>query len=753
MRFILTTAVSIVVSGWVVVFSLVAQDVSEEAAVALSSIELIDPELVPRPTLLAIRTSGPIIIDGVLNEVMWAGVEPAQNFIQATPNTGAPATERTEVRILYDDEALYIGAMLYDREPDKIIAQQMAQDFYSPNEDILGISIDTFLDHRNAYYLMINANGAVRDGQAYDNSRASNVEWEGIMSIEASIHHEGWSVEISIPFKTLRFDPSRPVQEWGLNLLRRIRRKNEDSYWAPLARRTRVHRMDQAGKLIGLPKLSASRNVTIKPYVLGENLGGSLTDVDLRGSGSDGGIDIKWGVTPGLTADLTWRTDFAQVDADQEQVNLTRFPVFFPEKREFFIENSGTYQFGDISERNYRLGASPRDFTLFHSRRIGLSSGRPISIVAGGRLTGRTAGFEVGVLNMQTKGTNIGDTENFTVARVRRTILDAIDVGGIFVNRQGTALSSSDATGDDGVSYNRSWGIDANARLLGNLVLHSYLAETYEPGVSRNNRAARISAAWRDTMWNTSILYRLIGSQFNPEVGFVRRRGVSHYYGTLGAHPRTGLPTINEVNPYLEFERYTGPSGIIETQNLVAVLAISFLDGGALTIHRSNRYERLGKDFSLLDGLIPSGVYDFSEASIAYVSSAARKLSGELRMSGGGYFQGKRRSIGGSVVWRPNAHFGLDLGFDHNILDLQEVPLTVEVLSGRIDYALSTKWLTGAWVQYNNATEEVITNIRMNFIHSPLSDFFAVFSERRSNRGQVVLDRRFTVKVTKLLAF
>ena len=373
--------------------------------------------------------------------------------------------------------------------------------------------------------------------------------------------------------------------------------------------------------------------------------------------------------------------------------------------------------------------------------------------MAGGRITGRTGGFEVGVLNMQTRGSGISETENFTVARVRRMIFKAIDLGAIFVNRQGADLSGLHDTGDDKPGYNRSWGIDANARLFSNLVLHSYLAETDDPGVSRNNRATKISAAWRDAIWNTSVLYRSIGSEFNPEMGFIRRRGVSHYYGTLGAHPRTGLAAVNEVNPYLEFERYTGPGGTIETQNLVMAVAISFLDGSSLTINRSKRYERLENDFLVSDGLVKPGEYECVEGSIEYISNAARKLSGEVRMSGGGYFQGERRSIGGSMVWRPSAHLGFDLGADYNILDLAGAPLTVKVLSGRVDYAFSTKWLSGAWVQYNNATQEVITNVRLNFIHSPLSDFFAVFSERRSTRDRVVLDRRFTVKVTKLLAF
>ena len=252
------------------------------------------------------------------------------------------------------------------------------------------------------------------------------------------------------------------------------------------------------------------------------------------------------------------------MEADQEQVNLDRFPLFFPEKREFFIENSGTYAFGDLQERNYRLGASPRDFTLFNSRRIGLDGGRPVPIVAGARVTGRAAGFEVGALNMQTEETEALAPENFTVARVRRTFRDGLDVGGMFINRQATSGPST---------FNRSWGVDANLRLLGNLVVHSYYAEVddsrydtppEDPGSETpvgDRRATRLSAGWRDAILNTSVLYRRIGDRFDPEVGFVRRRGVEHFYGTVGVHPQPGIAHLNEVNPYVEVEQFLDLGG------------------------------------------------------------------------------------------------------------------------------------------------------------------------------------------------
>jgi len=695
-------------------------------------------------SVAAVRVTVAPTLDGRLDDQVWTEAVATSEFRQREPIEGAPASERTEVRILYDDRTLYIGAMLHDREPEGIVARRMEQDFLSLDEDIFGFSLDTFLDRRNAYYFMINANSAVRDGQAYDNSRTSNVEWEGIMEVKSSVHEEGWSVEIAIPFSTLRFDPTRGEQDWGINFLRRVRRKGEDSYWAPIARRTRLHKMDEAGTLVGVPPQAGGRNITVKPFALGANVSGQEAPASELGRSGDGGIDVKWGVTPRLTADLSWRTDFSQVEADQEQVNLTRFSLFFPEKREFFVENSGTYQFGDLAERNYRLGASPRDFTLFHSRRIGLDGGVPVPIVAGARVTGRAAGMEVGLLNMQTEETSGLAPENFSVTRLRRTLLGVLDVGGIFINRQATSGPED---------YNRSWGVDANLRVGPSLKFHSYLAQTRERGLTGDNRAARVSVAWRDAFWNTSALFRTIGDSFRPGVGFVRRTAVRNYYATVGVHPRSGYEGINEISPYIEVERFTDLNGTLETEAISGAVVVAFLDGGRLTLQGSDRFELLTRDFNLSGGVVPAGSYDFREGSIRYAASAARTVSGQVRLSGGEYFQGDRRSVGGSLVLRPNAHFAIDLGVDHNVVDLTGESFTVDVLSGRVDYLYSTKFVVGAWVQFNEATDEMITNLRLNFIHSPLSDLFLVYSERRLTDASLVVDRRFTVKLTKLLAF
>jgi len=392
----------------------------------------VDPEGVPRPTIQATRAEAPILVDGVLNERAWARAEPASRFIQAMPDAGYPATEKTLIRVLYDDRNLYIGALLLDSDPEGITAQFLNQDFDTHEDDVFAVTLDTFLDHRNSFMFLINPLGAVKDGQTFDNSRTTNLAWEGVIQVETTIHEEGWTVELAIPFSTLRFDPALKDQEWGVNFLRRLRRRNEDSYWAPLDRRSKVHTMALAGTLTGLSGLPRPRNLTFKPFALADHASGDLVTEGTGGPGYDGGVDLKYGVTPRLTLDLTYRTDFSQVEVDQERVNLTRFSLFFPEKRDFFVENSGIFSFGDLSERNYRMGASPMDFTLFHSRRIGLKDGRPVPIVGGGRLTGRVGSFDVGFLNMQTESTDSHRAETFSVARVRTTLGGVLQLGGLF---------------------------------------------------------------------------------------------------------------------------------------------------------------------------------------------------------------------------------------------------------------------------------------------------------------------------------
>jgi len=717
----------------------------------------IDVEAAPRPTARAVRVREAIEVDGILDEEAWEAAEPMTRFVQATPRTGELATEATEVRIVYDGAYLYVGAELHDSEPDRIVHQYMEQDFETRNEDVFALSLDTFLDRRNAFLFLINPNGAIKDIQAFDDSRSLNQAWEGVVEVETRIHRRGWTVEMAIPFTTLRFDPEEGEQRWGLQLMRRIRRKAEDVYWAPVDLRTRVHKMSRAGTLTGLQGLEPGRNLSVKPYALAARTGGHDLPAADRGEDMDGGFDVKYGLTPRLTLDATFRTDFSQVEVDREQVNLTRFNLFFPERRDFFMENAGIFAFGDLSERNYRLGASSRDFTLFHSRRIGLREGRPVPIVGGARLTGRAGGFQVGLLSMQTEASRVPGTgtpgldghtlpaENFTVARLRRTLFGAADVGGIFINRQAT---------DGSGAFNRSFGTDANVRVGDNLIVHSYLAGVDGPELEGSRHAARLSAAYRDRLWDVSALWRSIGEGFDPGVGFVRRTGISHLYGTVGAHPRPGWPGINTVNPYAEIHYMTDPSGLVETRERTGGLGVDFLDGGRFTAEVKDRYEWVDEPFRVaLADSVPVGRYGFREGVVSYASSAARPFSGRVRLAAGGFFGGSRRSVELGTAWSPGAHFSGEFTVERNEIDLPTGSFTADLVGTRFSYAWSTKLLSSAFVQYNAAAEEVVTNLRFNLIHSPLSDLFLVYTERRDATGGTLLDNRFTAKLTKLLSF
>ncbi len=708
-----------------------------------------DPEAYPRPVGNASRVMNPPQVDGRLDDVVWQSAEVLTDFIQSQPNPGALATERTEVRILYTDEAIYIGAMNYDSQAGNYVVQSLERDFPSlstRDADIFGITLDTFLDRRNSFIFLINPYGAYRDGQTFNDSRNTDFGFDIPIQVETARLEDGWSVEVRIPWAGLRYDGARVQQVFGLNLLRRVRRLNQDSYWAPMERRDPVHRMSKAGTLNGIQGIPGSGNLTLKPYTLAADQSGSTLGTSAETTQVDFGGELKYGVTPGLTLDLTYNTDFSQVEVDQERVNLTRFPIFFPEQRDFFVENSGSFTFGDQTERNYRTGASLRDFTLFHSRRIGLLDGRPVPIIAGGRLSGRMAGFEVGVLDMRTEGTGEMPGENFAVLRMKREVAPGSDVGAMFIERS--------PVGQPGGEETRSYGVDANVRLWGGLIVSSYLVRTETPGAEGDQTAARFGAAWRDRDWNVSALYRRIGDDFRPEMGFVRRRDIKHVYATVGTHRRPAVSWIQEVAPYVEIHRFNNLRDTLVTREVKGGVRVDLSSGASLNVSVARRYELVEDPFTVSAGTIPTGGYDFNEASVSFQSSAGRPFSANVRISGGGFYNGDRRSVGGRLRWLVSHKMAVNAAADFNRIDLPEGSFTSAVYSGRVKYGFNTHVFLALNVQYNDDFDQLVTYGRLNFIHGPLSDLFFVLSERRQlGGGGEVLERAFTVKATKLLTF
>jgi len=737
-------------------YPLAAQLRSPEPSNTDARVYPVDPLSVPRPAITASRVDGRIVIDGFLDDEAWASAIPTTEvWIQTIPDPGMPASEPTTLRVLYDDVNIYIGAVLYDSDPYRLSVAGLEQDYDTPNSDMFGIALDTYHDRQSGFVFAINPAGAVWDAQSYNDQRDLVPAWEGIVDVRTSVNDSSWVVEVAIPFATLRFNPADGGQVWGVNFSRRIRRRNEDAIWAPITLQHRVYKFSMAGTMEGLSGLPRGRNLWFKPYALGSRF--DAAGLDGRNDGNVG-LDVKWGLTPRMTLDLTVNTDFSQVEVDQEQVNLTRFSLFFPERRDFFLENEGTFAFTDVAIRNYRTGSSPRSFRLFNSRQIGLSSTREVLPIGGGaRLTGRIGdALEVGFLDMQTRSAgSLSDgssytAENFAVARVKGHFGGGTTIGGMIVNRQETGQTVEAA-------HNRSYGVDANVHVGGNALLSAYWARTDDSDPSGDDpNIAMLQAAWRSVFWNASGLYKQVGDGFDPRTGFIDRLAVRRYYATLGVHPQVGALGVREINPYVDIDLYTDLDGDLETRTLETGAAVSFLGGGMLTATVADRYERLFTDTNIAGATVSAGAYEWWEPSVRISTAGNRTLSGGGSIEWGDFYDGSRFSVSGNLTLRPNEHVSVNVGAQHNDLTLGGSSFTADLFSARVRYAHDTRTFFMAFVQYNEATEELIGNARFNVIHAPLSDIFLVYTERRtlaSGAPEGVLERGITLKVTKLLAF
>ncbi len=712
------------------------------AAPAAGAQGTVNPQSMPRPTMHATRTTRPLTIDGLIIEPEWDRAEAITNFVQQLPQTGALAKYRTVVKLLYDDDNIYISAINYDPEPRKSIIAGLEHDFNSGNSDVFGVTLDTFLDRRNAFLFAVNPGGAVRDEQTFNDSRSIVEAWEGIAIVKTAFQDSSWTAEMQIPLRTLRFDARKDPQSWGINFIRRVRRVNETSYWAPLERQYRLHRMSQAGTIEGLSGLRQGRNLQIKPYVQSANSIGAQVPAGSAGTKLEVGGDLKYGLTPSLTLDLTYNTDFSQVEVDQQVVNLTRFGILFPERREFFIENAGSFTFGDVEERNYRLGATLADFTLFSSRQIGLTrDGLPIPIVGGGRMSGRIGGFELGALDMQTERTNFARAENFGVLRVRRNVFGRSDIGMLVANRQA-----------DDTLYNRSVGADANIRLFDNLIVNSYVAGTHTD--TTDGRAGRVSVGYRNRFWNTSAMYKRVTADFDPGIGFVRRRDFQQVFGALGVHARPKWPRIQELNPYVTADYFADPGGPMQTRTVRAGMDVFIQPDGSLQFEANDRFDRLDRPFTIVAGrTIPPGRYSYRDAGATFVSRQTRHVSFTTGLAGGGYYNGTRLTYNGSVTYRPRYDTSIEATYQHNDIAINSGDFVADVSGLRVRYARSTTLVGSTFVQYNTQSRSFVTNARIAWRYAPLSDVFLVYTERQNTFTNVRNERSVALKVTRMVAF
>ena len=665
--------------------------------------------------------TGPTV-DGVLDDAVWAQSAPLSDFQQRNPEVGAPASEYTTVRIVYTKEAIYFGFRCDDSQPTEIIATERRRDQDLTKDDSVAVILDTFLDHRNAFLFRTNSLGTQFDGLLTDEGLDINVSWDEKWEAEANRTEAGWTAELMIPFKSLRMGPQG---EWGLEIERLIRRKNEAAYWNTYSRDFKFEDVSQAGLLSGLEEASQGLRWRIKPYLLGgfEQFPNSM-DQTVTHNLSDIGLEVlKFRPTSALTLDVTVNTDFAQTEVDDLITNITRFPLFFPERREFFLENAGIFEFGT----GIGLNAS-RDFKLFFSRRIGLSpSGDVIPIIAGARFTGRAGPYTIGLLNMQTN-TEFGvQGSNFGVYRVKRNILERSSIGAMFTNRQ------SSLDGD----YNRVYGADANFVVAGNLNLQGFVAKTETPTLPEDDWSAFGRILWDSDFLLAGGEYLLVQRNFSPEIGFVPRNDQRKSVLQLGVRPRPDSDLVRQFIIRTRMDFIQNQDGKQESMAYhFFTLETLFESGDRIMIDFHSNFERLFEPFPIRPGIIiPTGTYRGWDFLLLVDGAPHRKIAGVeiIRFNyDWGFFGGNALEFIIQPQIKLTEALSFDLKYLLNDVDLPQGAFTSQVLNARANYSFSNKWLTSYTVQYSNLDDFMNFRFRLNYIYRPGDDIFFIYNEGRN---------------------
>jgi hypothetical protein len=710
-----------------------------------------------RITVRAVRLEQPLHLDGVLDEPLYESVPSVADFVQQEPREGEPATEKTEVWVTFDAENLYISARCHDSHPERIVANDMRRDGRNIGQnDNLSIVLDTFHDRRNGYEFLINSIGGMQDAQITD-ERDVNRDWNTVWVLRSRRDAGGWAAEVAIPFRSLRYRSGNP-QTWGLNIRRTVRWKNEFVYLSPVPRTYGVRgilRLSAAATLVGLEAPSSTLNLEVKPYALsavrGDRAGGPDFENDLEGNA---GLDLKYGVTRGLTADFTYRTDFAQVEDDDQQVNLTRFSVFFPEKREFFLEGQGIFAFGGV-ESAPRPGnvfaAASNTPVVFFSRQIGLSQGRPVPIRLGGRLTGKAGRYSLGLLDIQTEDSAEAgalDT-NFAVVRVKRDILRRSSIG-VIATRRSPSLSGGDP--------NLAYGVDANLSFRESLNVLGYYARTRTPGLSGEEESYRARFDYDADLRALQLERLSVGTHFNPEVGFLRRRNFigNLVQARLSRRPRS-WKTVRKLSLEAGLDYITDREGRLENRQGRLLGRTEMQSGDSWSLQYERNYEFLPQPFPIAPGVVvPVGGYHFAVARAAYTLGPQRRISGDLTVASGGFYDGDRTELGYRGRIELSARFFVEPTLAFNWVDLPQGSFLAKLLSARATFTFSPTMFVGTLVQYNSGNNVFSTNVRFRWEYRPGSELFLVYNDGRDTLppgAPILLSRSVTLKLTRLFRF
>ncbi len=720
-------------------------------------------------TVRAIRLSAPLTLDGVLDEDVYTREAPFGGLIQVAPDAGAPATERSDLWITYDDRNIYLTCRCYDSAPPaEWVVNELRRDTGGlRNNEHIGILFDTFYDRRSGFAFYTNPLGARADYSVVDEG-GSNSDWNPVWTSRTGRFDGGWTVEMAIPLKSLRFRAG-PGQVWGLQIRRSIRHKNEWDYLTPvpriLAGPQALNRVSAGGTLVGLDLPEAGKNIELKPYVVERVSTDRLRTPRLENKlGSEIGGDVKYNITPNLTADLTVNTDFAQVEIDEQQVNLTRFSLFFPEKREFFLEGRGIFDFargGSGALGNSGGADTPQ---LFYTRRIGLDNGSVIPINVGGRLTGKLGKYAVGLMNIGTAAdapSAVGAT-NYTVVRLKRDVLQRSSIG---------LMATQRSVGVSGVGSNAAYGVDGAFLLSQALTAGAYWAQTRTTGVSGSDQSYQARADYSLDLYGAKAEFLSVGRNFDPQVGFRRRSDFNRSYGELRFSPRPkDMRIVRKYTATTSAEYVENGAGIVETRILSGTLGTEFASSDQFTLDFNHDFEFLRQPFtpSGSPAAIPSGGYTFSDVSASYSFGAQRRASGVIRVQGGQYYDGTIRSFsiggGGSTPARIAIlqRLAVEPTFTVTQVTRPGGDFTTRLARARIDYGFSPLMFASALLQYNSADRAFSTNLRFRWEYAPGSELFVVYTDERDVRDdryatpttvRGLKNRAIVVKVNRLLRY
>ena len=727
-------------------------------------------------TLRAVRVTEPITLDGRLDEPAYQAVQAITGFIQNVPDEGAPATEKTEAWILFDEQNIYVGGRVWDSAPpSEWVANEMRRDANQLRQnDNFSVVFDTFYDRRNGVAFQTTPLGALSD-YAITNEGGYNADWNPVWDVRTGRFDGGWTVEMEIPFKSLRYRPG-PEQVWGIQLRRGIRRKSEYAYITPLpisaaggSGTAGIFRISGAASLVGIEVPGGGRNLEIKPYAIGRRTTDLNASPPTIGAGDgDFGVDVKYGITRNLTADFTYNTDFAQVEVDEQQVNLTRFSLFFPEKREFFLEGRGIFDFaqggiGGGGGGALRSAGGGGGFfgggnapTLFYTRRIGLENGAIVPIVGGGRLTGKIGAFDVGALNIQTDAEEVSGAEmtNFTVVRIKRDILRRSSIGGLFTNR-------SVSLKGDGMS--QAYGADATFSFFENVSLLGYLARTRVPGVESEDQSYQGRFNYGGDRYGFQADHLVVERNFVPEVGFVRRDNFRRSYASGRFSPRpVSIDAVRQFRFEGSFDYIlTEDTGIVETRQSQLGFSTEFESSDTVGISVVDNYEFLVEPFSPGPGVtVPVGGYGFRDVQATFTRGSQHAINGTVTARAGGYFDGDIRSIGFSRARvEITEQFTIEPSVSVNWIDTPSGSFRADLIVSRVTYTVTPRMFMSALVQYNSNSDAISNNFRFRWEYSPGSELFVVYSEDRNtnplmpNRFSELRNRGLVVKATRLFRF